>query len=100
MKYAIISSLILLSACNSGMSNIGNVVNTTIADGQLFCAAKSAVVVMADLSGAPILAKDASSTFVTDVCGLIDGVPVSPPNDSTGIPTETVDASIVTPVAK
>jgi hypothetical protein len=63
-----------LGACTA--TQMGNAVK----EGQLVCAVGPTMVAMMSTSGAAILAQGATKLAVDTVCGLINGIAVSPPN--------------------
>ena len=95
---AALLALGLLAGCTSAQ------VTTSLQDGQLACAAGSAVVAMqavgAGNTTTAILAKGASSSAVQSVCGLISGVAVSPPAAGVaGTVTVSLPPSVKIPLA-
>jgi hypothetical protein len=60
---------------------------TVVTDGQLFCSNQGAIVALANLAGQPVIAKDASSAYVTMACAVINAIPVAPPAAGTAVPT-------------
>jgi hypothetical protein len=63
---------------------------TIVTDGQLFCKNQGTIVALATLAGSPVVAKDASSPYVTAACAAIGAVPVAPPAPGTAVPTVAV----------
>jgi len=93
---AAVAGCALLTACaaNGGLTpQAANIVNTVIADGQLFCAFASgpaavvAVVNSADKSAVTVTGK--AEDVVAAACPIVNGLkglPVSPPANPTAVP--------------
>lgn len=72
-----------------------NATNNAIVQGQLFCAKATAtgpliVAVVSAASGteksSPVIATNATATFVSNVCSGIGAIPVAPPNNTANVP--------------
>jgi hypothetical protein len=90
---------LLLAGCSAAQTTTAtNVASTVVTDGRLYCspagqvaaAGAIGVVALVSPSGAAILAKGASSSFVAAACAVINAVPVVPPPTGTVVPTQVV----------
>ena len=95
-------AFLTLAGCANTPGFTSTTIGTALADGQLACAAGSAVVAMQAVNGSqisPVLAKGASSAAVKATCALISGVAVAPPaNGVAGSVTVTLPPSVSIPL--
>jgi len=89
MKYAPIFALCaLVAGCTSAqVSSAVTAAQQAVTIGQLVCQVGPEFLAMVDTSGAAILAKGASSTFVTQACATVNGVATALPAAATVITT-------------
>jgi hypothetical protein len=93
---------LLIAACTQ--SQINQAVNTTVADGQFFCAKAepggvTAVVALETALGVPVIVTGMTSASVAAACAVIDGIPVSPPANPASAPVVTAPVPPLVPVA-
>jgi len=90
MKKLFVLGTLALAGC-TGTSTVATLTNEAVTDGQLFCSpAGKAIVAMVSPSGAAILAKGQTATYVNAACAAINAIPVPPPPTGTVVPTATV----------
>jgi len=79
-----VAGLALLCGCTAAQVATGLAdVSKVIAQGQLVCKVGPTLLALVDPSGAPVLAKGQTATYVNAACAVLDGVAVSPPASGT-----------------
>lgn len=80
--------VLLIGGCNEETKR------RVVAQGQLFCGVATSagplIVAVADTAGAPIIVTGMASNVVAAVCGMLKGIPVTPPVDQAAAPVVAV----------
>lgn len=104
MKRIIVISMAALAGCTQAqLAKFDLAHPKLVAAGQLFCAKATVdgplVVALANSAGVPVIVTGALSTDVAYACGLINGIPTTPPADPAAAPVVAAPGPVNLPTA-
>lgn len=86
------AALLLAGCANGGLTPQGaRILNTAVADGQLFCATTAAagpaiLAIVSAIDAKAVTVTNQTAGYVAQACKLVNGIPVVPPADPAAVP--------------